>query len=124
MGADLKFAGLTVEHLDLDVPEDLRPSTLRAMGLQPELDAAIDALPPPEGPGLRRAAVFLLRVYRRLRPAAVGNRCVYEPSCSRYSELAFRTKPAGTAFRLTLRRLHRCKPGCGGKDMSELELPS
>jgi len=124
MGTDLKSAGLTIDLLDLDVPDEVRPSALRAMGVRPELDAAIDAMPAVKGASLRSAAVALLRLYRRIRPEIIGNRCVYEPSCSRYSELAFRTKPAGAALRLTLRRLHRCKPGHGGTDMSELELPS
>lgn len=123
MGGELKSAGLTMAHLDLDVPEELRPSTLRKLGIRPELDRRIDAIPSLQGWGISQAAVALLRLYRRVRPEAVGNRCVYEPSCSRYSELAFRTKPALTAFHLTLRRLHRCKPGNGGTDLSELELP-
>jgi putative component of membrane protein insertase Oxa1/YidC/SpoIIIJ protein YidD len=114
---------LTLAHLDLDVPEELRPSTLRRLGLRPQLDERIDALPRFEGRTLPRLAVQCLRLYRRLRPAAIGNRCVFEPSCSRYSELAFRTQPPGTAFRLTLSRLHRCKPGHGGTDMTDLEMP-
>ena len=124
MGVDLKSGDLTAEHLDLDVPEALRPSTLRHLGLRPDMDIAIDALPSPAGIGLRSLAIRMLRLYRRLRPQAIGNRCVFEPSCSRYSELAFRTKPPTTAIRLTLSRLRRCKPGHGGTDMSELELPS
>ena len=123
MGADLKIAGLAADTLELDVPEELRPSTLRKLGLRPELDSRIDAMPPLKGWGIRQTAIALLHLYRRMRPDTIGNRCVYEPSCSRYSELAFRTKPILTAFRLTFRRLHRCKPGHGGTDMSELEMP-
>ncbi|WP_321488449.1 membrane protein insertion efficiency factor YidD [uncultured Hyphomonas sp.] len=110
-------------HLDLDVPEELRPSTLRRLGIRPDLDNRVDAMPPLRGWGARQAAIALLRLYRWVRPDIIGNRCVYEPSCSRYSELAFRTKPVATAFRLTFTRLHRCKPGHGGTDLSELELP-
>jgi putative component of membrane protein insertase Oxa1/YidC/SpoIIIJ protein YidD len=123
MGVDLKYMNITPDLLELDVPEELRPSTLRKLGIRPDLDSVIDALPPVQRPGPRRVAVFLLRLYRKLRPDSVGNRCVFEPSCSRYSELAFRTKPVPAAIRLTFRRLHRCKPGHGGTDMSELELP-
>lgn len=123
MRAGLKSSELKIAHLDLDVPEELRPSTLRRLGLRPELDERIDALPALKGWGLRQAAIGLLRLYRRIRPEAIGNRCEFEPSCSRYSELAFRTKPPVTAFRLTLSRLHRCKPGHGGTDMKDLELP-
>ena len=123
MGVKLNSAELTLAHLDLDVPEELRPSTLRRLGLRPELDEWIDGLPRFEGRRLSRLAIQGLRLYRRLRPKAVGNRCVFEPSCSRYSELAFRTRSPGTAFRLTLSRLHRCKPGHGGTDMTDLEMP-
>ena len=123
MRAGLKSSEWKITHLDLDVPEELRPSTLRRLGLRPELDERIDALPALKGWGLRQAAIGLLRLYRRIRPEAIGNRCGFEPSCSRYSELAFRTKPPVTAFRLTLSRLHRCKPGHGGTDMKDLELP-
>jgi putative component of membrane protein insertase Oxa1/YidC/SpoIIIJ protein YidD len=123
MGVDVKIAGLTADALELDVPEELRPSTLRELGIRPELDSRIDAMPPLKGWGLRQTAIALLRLYRGVRPDTIGNRCVYEPSCSRYSELAFRTNPFPTALRLTFRRLHRCKPGHGGTDMSELEMP-
>ncbi len=123
MGGDLNSAKLTMAHLDLDVPEELRPSTLRRLGIRPDLDNRVDAMPPLRGWGARQAAIALLRLYRWVRPDIIGNRCVYEPSCSRYSELAFRTKPVATAFRLTFTRLHRCKPGHGGTDLSELELP-
>lgn len=110
-------------EIHLDLPEELRPSTLRRLGLPLPLDQKIDALSPPGDGMLRRGAVRLLRVYRRVRPAAIGNRCVFEPSCSRYSELAFRTHPFLHAARLTLDRLHRCRPGHGGLDMKELEAP-
>ncbi|MAN66383.1 membrane protein insertion efficiency factor YidD [uncultured Hyphomonas sp.] len=115
---------MDISDVDLDVPDVLRPSAMRHLGMRPELDEVVDALP-----GLHMASaaflpVTLLRLYRRVRPDVIGNRCVYEPSCSRYSELAFRTKPPAQAIRLTISRLCRCKPGCGGTDMKELEIPS
>lgn len=110
-------------EIDLDVPEELRPSALRRMGMTPDLDRQIDQLPPPKGSFWRKAAVLTLRTYRRMRPAVIGNRCVFEPSCSRYSELAFRTRSLPDAFRLTAGRLHRCRPGKGGLDLNELEVP-
>lgn len=110
-------------EVDLDVPEELRPSTLRRLGLALPLDQKIDNLPPHDGGVLSRLAIHLLQAYRRLRPATIGNRCVFEPSCSRYSELALRTHTLPQAARLTWSRLHRCKPGHGGLDMRELEEP-
>jgi len=112
-----------ISEIDLDIPETLRPSTLRRLGVKPALDAKIDQAPKL---GLTHRAflpVTMLRLYRRVRPDFIGNRCVFEPSCSRYSELAFRTKPFFTALHLTLRRLHKCKPDQGGTDLSDLEFP-
>ncbi|MBY9065430.1 membrane protein insertion efficiency factor YidD [Hyphomonas sp. WL0036] len=109
--------------IELDVPETLRPSAMRRLGLTPELDQRIDALRPPATPWWRQLAVSLLRTYRRIRPGKIGNRCVFEPSCSRYSELAFRTRSFPTAIRLTLSRLHRCSPRQGGIDLKDLEIP-
>lgn len=110
-------------EIDLDVPEELRPSALRSMGMTPPLDRKIDQLATPTGSFWRKAAVLTLRTYRQIRPPAIGNRCVFEPSCSRYSELAFRTRSLPDALRLTAGRLHRCRPGKGGLDLTELEIP-
>ncbi|MAN45663.1 MAG: membrane protein insertion efficiency factor YidD [Alphaproteobacteria bacterium] len=115
---------MQIGDVEFDVPEELRPSAMRRMGLRPAMDQTIDRLPRPRITSAAFLPVALLRLYRRLRPEVIGNRCGYEPSCSRYSELAFRTKPPLTAFRLTYQRLCRCKPGKGGTDLTELELPS
>lgn len=105
------------------LPETVRPSTMRAMGHRPCLDEEVDRLPIAGLRGASALAVRLLRLYRRIRPETVGNRCVFEPSCSRYSELAFRQKPFLSALRLTRKRLKRCRPGAGGTDLTDLELP-
>jgi len=121
--SDMKTPGVGLSEIEFDVPEPLRPSTMRRFGVMPPLDAAIDALPPVTRPLWRRIAVGLLLTYRRLRPASIGNRCVFEPSCSRFSELAFRSRSFPDATRLTLSRLHRCRPGRGGTDLEGVEIP-
>jgi putative membrane protein insertion efficiency factor len=60
--------------------------------------------------------VRLLRFYRGRIAPHLGNRCVFDPSCSHYAEVAFRKKGFYRGFLLTLRRLTRCRPGNGGTD--------
>lgn len=49
--------------------------------------------------------------YRVVLAPSMGGVCRFEPSCSRYAEEAFRTLSPGTALKLTLIRLWRCRPG-------------
>lgn len=102
--------------IELNVPDHLRASAIRAlMGSTPE-DLRIDLLPTPSRPLWLALVVFTLRLYRSIRPDWIGNRCVFEPSCSRYSELAFRKHGFSQGLRMTLRRLRRCQPSNGGLD--------
>lgn len=113
----------TIEKALANVPETLRPSALRAAGFKPELDKVIDRQTVTYGLHPRTAAIILIRLYRWVRPQAIGNRCVFEPSCSRYSELAFRQLPFLDAIMATRNRLKRCKPGRGGLDLTNLKAP-
>ncbi|HCQ16660.1 MAG TPA: membrane protein insertion efficiency factor YidD, partial [Cryomorphaceae bacterium] len=47
----------------------------------------------------------------------LGNRCVFDPSCSHYAEQAFREKGFFKGVKLTLIRLRRCNPSNGGTDL-------
>ena len=111
------------EVIELDVPEHLRPITMRALGMTPNLDAAVDGLPAFAGPFHRRLAVRTLRYYRSRIAPRFGSRCVFEPSCSRYGELAIRRFGIFRAVWLTSRRLWRCRPGRGGVDLELLGDP-
>ncbi|MEM9571485.1 MAG: membrane protein insertion efficiency factor YidD [Pseudomonadota bacterium] len=110
-----------ISNTEFVLDETLRPSTMRKLNVALELDAMVDALPKADAPLMNRIAIGALHFYRRLRPKSIGNRCVFEPSCSRYSELAFRQHDFQKSITLTTRRLSRCKPGNGGIDLTELE---
>lgn len=104
-------------EIELHVDSSLIPSTLRAfMGTTPR-DAEIDDLPVPTGPFWLRASVLLLRWYRARVSPLIGQRCVFEPSCSRYSEVAFRQYGFAKGLKVSVGRLRRCRPGAGGADI-------
>ena len=107
---------------ELSVDASLQSSAIRALGGQPELDEKVDSLSLPKRPFWLKTIIQLLRVYRLRISPRLGKRCLFEPSCSRYSELAFRQKGFVGGIRLTLGRLHRCHPGNGGVDTHDLEI--
>ena len=103
---------------DLSVDEKLRPSLERQLTGTTKTDTEIQSLPIPKDPTSIRFAVLLLRFYRKHRPSTIGNRCVFEPSCSHYSEVAIRENGLIVGMFLTIKRLLRCRPGNGGMDLS------
>ena len=109
-----------MESFEFNVDERLRPSVERTLTGTTALDTEIAALPLPVNAPLIKAAVVALRKYRKIAPLSLRNRCVFEPSCSHYSELAFRQHGVLRGFMLTIKRLNRCKCGNGGIDLSNL----
>ena len=93
---------------------------MRALGLKPEADELTDRLPLAGRAILAQAA---LRAYRSLRPRRIGDRCAFDPSCSRYSELSFRIHGWRVGFHLTLDRLRRCRGQAGGLEMPPAPMP-
>lgn len=81
-----------------------------------ELDLQIQNLPIPRKPIWLNITVKSLRFYQNHISEKLGNRCVFDPSCSRYSEQAFREKGFYKGFILTIKRLKRCRPENGGID--------
>lgn len=79
-------------------------------------DLEIQQLPVPQKPFWLRITVKSIRFYRKYISRKLGNRCVFDPSCSHYAEQAFREKGLYKGVKLTLRRLKRCKPSNGGID--------
>jgi len=110
----IELNGTTIE---CRVDDALAPSVLRAFAGTTPLDAEVDSLPIPEGARSLRLAIRFLRWYRVRIGPRLGHRCVFDPSCSRFAELALRRKGPMQALWLILRRLGRCKPGAGGVDL-------
>ena len=81
-----------------------------------ERDKEIRSLPVPQKPWWLRIMVLYIRFYQNHISEKLGNRCVFEPSCSHYSELAFRKYGFFKGLKLTINRLKRCKPDSGGID--------
>ena len=82
-----------------------------------KLDIEIHNLPIPKKPIWLNYIVRSIRYYQERISHKLGNRCVFDPSCSHYSELAFRKKGflKGTFF--TVKRLLRCRAKNGGVDL-------
>lgn len=104
-------------NLDIRVDAAVTPSVIRALWGRTTFDAAIEGLPVPEGPFPTMVGVRAIRWYRARLSPHLGNRCVFDPSCSRYAELALRRYGIGRGISTVLGRLLRCKPGNGGIDM-------
>ncbi len=81
-----------------------------------KLDLEIQNLPIPKKPIWLNFVVRMIRFYQNNISGKLGNRCVFDPSCSRYSELAFREKGFMNGMSLTINRLKRCRPENGGID--------
>lgn len=112
----------TMEKFDFNVDEKLRPSVERALTGTTELDTKIASLSIPTESKLIKWAVVLLRKYRNIAPKSLRSRCVFEPSCSHYSELAVREHGVLRGVKLTISRLRKCKSGNGGKDLTNLNM--
>ena len=81
------------------------------------LDLEIQNLKIPQKPLWLNSVVRLIRFYQNSISPKLGNRCVFDPSCSRYSEVAYREKGFLKGSALTINRLLRCRPSNGGKDI-------
>ena len=71
---------------------------------------------------LRRAAILPIRLYQRAISPALGQRCKYEPSCSRYAVQAIQRYGVLRGLALAGWRLLRCNPWShGGHDPVEAQ---
>jgi putative membrane protein insertion efficiency factor len=62
----------------------------------------------------RRVLVALVKGYRLLLKAWLGNSCRFEPSCSQYALDALNRHGALAGSSLTVGRILRCHPWCEG----------
>ena len=102
---------------ELAVPEEIRPRVARRLGIPLEWDVAIDSLPSPTLTNISGTLAAACRLYRRFRPQRIGDRCAFEPSCSRYAELSFRLFGLKAGLELAFKRISRCKACNGGLDL-------
>jgi putative membrane protein insertion efficiency factor len=114
---EAKIVRINGIEIELRVGEALALATLRLFAGSTPLDSEVDALTVPFGPLWLVLCIGALRWYRRVISPRLGRRCVFDPSCSRYSELAFRRRGFFKGMVITLRRLQRCRPGAGGTDV-------
>lgn len=117
LGVTPLLDGGEAADVDLRVDDALAPSVMRNLFGQTPTDAEVDALPLPSRPILIRVSVRVLRSYRALISPRLGTRCVFDPSCSRYAELALRQDGVVRGVSKTIMRLTRCRPGHGGVDL-------
>ncbi len=82
-------------------------------------DIEIHSLPIPKRPVWLFITVKSLQFYQKYISEKLGNRCIFDPSYSRYSEIAFRKYGFSKGVKLTISRLRRCKPQNG--DQIEFE---
>jgi len=99
------------------IDEKLRPSVERALFGKTSEDNKIDLLPIPRKPVMIFISIKLIRYYRSHISPRLGNRCVFDPSCSRYAEQVLRKYGFIRGVIKTISRLYRCRPGNGGIDM-------
>ncbi len=82
-----------------------------------KLDSEIKSLSIHNNPRWLYIIVRIIRFYQNNIAVKLGNRCVFDPSCSHYAELAFRKKGFFKGIQLTVKRLYRCRSSNGGKDL-------
>lgn len=109
---------ITANNDTFDCKVDPRyiPTIERILRRKTAADELIDALDFPRNPLWLASVVRLIRWYRQRISPRLGNRCVFEPSCSHYAEVAFRNRGFLKGIALTIHRLFRCRPGAGGID--------
>jgi putative membrane protein insertion efficiency factor len=79
-------------------------------------DIEIESLAIPKTPLWLCLTIKLIRFYQRSLSEKLGNRCVFDPSCSHYAEMAFRKKGFVKGLSIAIQRLRRCHGQNGGVD--------
>lgn len=108
---------LSLSHDDCN-----RPRLMRACGHIPALDQKIDARVIGKLSLQQRLAIGAIHAYRALRPRAIGDACMFEPSCSRFTEIAIEYEGVLRGARRGWNRILRCKDTSGGVDIPDAFL--
>lgn len=109
---------------EFEVDEKFRPAIERQLTGTTKMDSEIEANPIPERPLLLSTSIKLIRWYQRRISPTLGNRCVFEPSCSHYCELVIRELGLLKGIFLAAKRLLRCRPDAGRVDLHPLKKRS
>lgn len=117
MDENVKKIYVNGEVYKCHVDDSLMPSIERMLRGTTDSDRKIQSLSIPNKPFWLRICVKILRWYRQSISPKLGNRCVFEPSCSHYAELALRKNGFVKGLILATKRLYRCRPGAGGIDI-------
>jgi putative membrane protein insertion efficiency factor len=104
------------DHFELNVSEKDFALIQRHFSKYTERDTAIRQLDVPKSPIWLNMTVRAIRNYQDNVSSRLGNRCVFDPSCSHYAEIAFRNHGFFQGIKLTLNRLWRCRGENGGID--------
>ena len=64
----------------------------------------------------KRIVLFIIKLYQRLAPAAVRNKCRFEPSCSEYARLSIEKYGLIKGIPKAIDRMKRCNINGGGFD--------
>jgi uncharacterized protein len=59
---------------------------------------------------MAKLAIFAIHIYQRRIPSRWKRKCLFEPSCSRYAELAIRKYGIRRGIRVAVQRVVRCRP--------------
>ena len=113
-----KIENIEIEEDSFEINANDKDSVIiqRYFTKHTKLDLEIQNLPITKKSIWLNIVVRMLRFYQKNISEKLGNRCVFDPSCSRYSELAFREKGLFKGMSLTINRLKRCRPENGGID--------
>lgn len=66
---------------------------------------------------LKRVVIWMVKLYQKLAPDSVRNRCRFEPSCSQYMILAIEKYGLFKGLKKGWNRLKRCVPPNSGYDL-------
>jgi putative membrane protein insertion efficiency factor len=112
-----RIVTLGQDSIEIEGDDILATAAIRGFAGRTMLDCEVDAREIPRRPLSKSLAIRWLRWYRRRISPKLGQRCVFDPSCSRYAEVAIADKGIAIGGWLTVRRLMRCRPGAGGVDL-------
>lgn len=104
----------SIFNINVD-PKDM-PLIERQFFGKTQRDLEIEAMPIPKNPYWLMIVISMIRLYQRNLSSKLGNRCVFDPSCSHYSELAFRENGFIKGVKSSISRLFRCRSSNGGLD--------